>query len=156
MEELSKATVELPGRTDLKAFFELSGIIAHDRLPHTPFVVFRVVGTCVNVVLEFSAQELVERHPDDTPVMIQWPGRWRSDYFKMTVGDVRTAMQERGLLPQEQKEMARCVKCLREADPKEIGAYCMQRAIVMRNGLDRVQPACDGRIMASLEKQASD
>jgi hypothetical protein len=28
-------------------------------------------------------------YPDDTEVLVQWPGNYRSDFFQLTVGDVR-------------------------------------------------------------------
>lgn len=86
------AEVITTGRTDLDDFFRLSGVLTYKSLPHTPFLAF-VTDAQVNTVtvrIVDSAEELLSL-PDDTPVMCQWRGQWRSDFFQMTVEDVRRA-----------------------------------------------------------------
>lgn len=88
------------GRTDLEDFFKLSGVISSSKLNHTPFLVFETVDDNIVVIIVTSVKELLRndmvgfRFLDDTPVMCQWRGQWRSDYFRFTVGDVRKYMAE--------------------------------------------------------------
>ena len=80
-------------RDSLEAFFEKSGNL-DGRLTHTPFLVFAVEGANVRVAVVDSASA-VAQYPDETPVMCQWAGRWSSDFFKMTAGDVKRALAKR-------------------------------------------------------------
>lgn len=86
--------VKTSGRTDLEDLFKLSGVLDWPNLKHTPFLAFVEQGDDVNVVIVKSAKALLDL-PDETPVMVQWRGEWRSDFFQMTVGDVRAALEAR-------------------------------------------------------------
>ena len=86
------------GRTDLADLFRLSGLLTDKDLRKTPFMAFVEVPTGIEVQLYNRATKLLDL-PDPTKVMVQWAGQWRSDFFQMTVGDIRAAMAERGLLP---------------------------------------------------------
>ena len=91
-------TVEVvlpPCRTDLDDFFRLSGVLTWKTLNHTPFLAFVAGDSSVAVRLVSSAKALLEL-PDQTPVMAQWRGQWSSDFFRMTVADVRAALAARG------------------------------------------------------------
>lgn len=81
--------IKLDGRTDLEDLFKLSGILRFKRLQHTPFLAF-IGSDPVKVQIIESADKLLNL-PDETPVMVQWSGQWRSDFFQLTVGDVRVA-----------------------------------------------------------------
>jgi hypothetical protein len=50
--------------------------------------VFLITGDTVEVGIVDNAKKLLEL-PDDTKVMSQWRGEWRSDYFQFKVGDLR-------------------------------------------------------------------
>lgn len=85
--------LSLPGRhgagqTD--AILSKSGLLHIGRLDHHPFLVFEhdgnLPGLHVKIVKTVSD---VLAHGDDTPVMLQWPGQTRSDWFWFTVGDLR-------------------------------------------------------------------
>ena len=76
------------GRTDLDDYFRLSGIRDHKKLTHAPFLVFLIAGDVVEVVIVDNARKLLE-YPDETQVMAQWTGQWRSDFFQFKVGDFR-------------------------------------------------------------------
>ncbi len=80
------------GRTDLEDLFKLSGILEYKDLSHTPFLVFSATEDAVAVDIISSARKLVGNYPDHARVMVQWKGQWRSDFFQMTVGDVRQAL----------------------------------------------------------------
>ena len=86
--------VNTVGRTDLKDLFELSGVLTYTRLTHTPFLVFETKGLEVNVHTIDRATKL-SKFPPETPVMVQWEGEWRSDFFRMSVGDILKALDER-------------------------------------------------------------
>lgn len=81
-------TVETTGRTDVSDYFEQSGIREFSKLNHTPFVVFVVADDRVVVRCIPNAKELLTL-PDQVPVMAQWRGEWRSDFFQFTVGQLR-------------------------------------------------------------------
>lgn len=83
--------METYGRTDLESLFSKSGIIEAKKLNHHPFIVFMPIDYEMGVRVEVvdNAQDLLAMYPDDTPVMVQWPGQWRSDFFKFTVGQMR-------------------------------------------------------------------
>ena len=76
------------GRTDTNDLFKLSGILKYKKLDHTPFIIFTTVNDKVEVKLAYNKKELLE-FPDNTKVMVQWQGQWKSDYFTFTVKDVR-------------------------------------------------------------------
>lgn len=82
------------GRTDLKDFFEKSGNFSGDKLLHTPFLVFLEEEDTIHVKLIDSAEQLLS-FPDETPVMGQWQGNYRSDFFQFTVSDYRPYAEEK-------------------------------------------------------------
>lgn len=81
------------GRIDLDEYFKLGGIREHKKLTHTPFLVFKVFADTVEVKIVDNAKTLLE-YPDDTHVMAQWKGQWRSDFFQFKVGDFRRYVME--------------------------------------------------------------
>jgi len=76
------------GRTDLKDFFEKSENFSGAKLTHTPFLVFREDEGEIHVHIVDSTEQLLAFR-DETPVMAQWKGEYRSDFFQFTVGDYR-------------------------------------------------------------------
>ena len=77
------------GRTDVSEYFEGSGIRDWEKLPHTPLLVFQVTDDTVTVRIVNDPRDLLE-FPDDTKVMGQWRGQWRSDFFQFTGRDQYT------------------------------------------------------------------
>ena len=89
------ATIITTGRTDLDAYFA-KGDIHLDKWDHTPVLVFLSGADGENVVtvtLVHNEAELLD-YPDDTPCMSQWRGKYRSDFFKFTVGDFRAFLRK--------------------------------------------------------------
>ena len=82
----------LDGRTDTDDYFKLSGVFDSERLTHTPFLVFIPSEGTVTVRLIYKPDELVA-FDDETPVMGQWRGEWRSDFFQFTVGKYRQYLE---------------------------------------------------------------
>lgn len=80
------------GRTDVSDYFERSGIRDWKRLSHTPLLVFQVDGNTVTVKIVDNPRKLLE-YPDDTKLMGQWRGEWRSDFFQFTVGQLSEHIQ---------------------------------------------------------------
>ena len=80
------------GRTDIKSYFELSGVLQATNLNHTPFIVFRTDGVNVSIAIAHSVNELLT-YPETTQVMGQWIGKYRSDFFQFTVKDVKDFMK---------------------------------------------------------------
>lgn len=76
------------GRTDdLESFFSKSGVMI-GKNTHTPFIVFVEKNNNIEVVIVDKAIDLLD-YPDNYKIMSQWAGKWRSDFFQYTVGDVR-------------------------------------------------------------------
>ena len=76
------------GRTDLNDFFTQSGVFHGGPLNHTPLLVFVAKEDTVEIRIVHMPSELLS-FPDETPVMGQWRGEWRSDYFQFMVGQYR-------------------------------------------------------------------
>jgi hypothetical protein len=86
--------IEPTGRTDLADLFLLSDVLRVTTLTQTPFLAFTQHAGAVRVQIIDSAARLLQL-PDETPVMVQWRGQWRSDFFQITVADVRSAKEAR-------------------------------------------------------------
>ena len=86
--------VKTSGRTDLEEYFAKSGVFSMSKLNQTPFLAFVISADTVDVRIVESADQLL-RLPDDTPVMGQWRGEWRSDYFQFKVGEYRAYQQKK-------------------------------------------------------------
>jgi hypothetical protein len=71
--------IETSGRTDLAEYFRLSGVFELDDIGHTPFLAFIATEDSVEVRIVSNCIELFKL-PDETPVMAQWRGEWRSDF----------------------------------------------------------------------------
>ena len=88
--------LKLPGRRDIEDLFRISGILEYRVLNHTPFLAFIIKEGGVEVELVNSAEKLLQ-YPDDTRVLVQWRGKWRSDYFNFSVGELKAFNEkERG------------------------------------------------------------
>lgn len=83
--------IQTAGRTDLDALFKQSGCLDGPR-SHHPFLAFTANSDGVVVHIVSSADALVAGYPSETPVMVQWPGQWSSDFFRMSVADVAAAL----------------------------------------------------------------
>ena len=92
--EFTMTKIILSGRTDLKGYFEISGVFTASKLNHTPFLVFITSDDTVQVRIVPNSKELLT-YPDDTPVMGQWSGNWSSDFFQFFVGDYRNFLEEK-------------------------------------------------------------
>lgn len=86
--------IQTAGRTDLDALFRESGCL-DGKLKHHPFLAFVARDGIVAVEVVPSAEALVARYAPDTPVMVQWAGTWSSDFFRMTVADVASGLDQR-------------------------------------------------------------
>lgn len=83
-----KIHVALTGRPDMRDYFEKSGIREVPKLKHTPFIVYlQVNDSTIKVITVDNIPDLL-LFPPHTPVMGQWTGKTRSDFFKFTVYDL--------------------------------------------------------------------
>jgi hypothetical protein len=136
--------------------------LEQDQLDHTPFLVFVVLGDTVNVEICVSARALVTSYKGDTSVMVQWPGKFRSDYFQMTVNDVMAAMLTRGLhVPwtpmtppksagptlEDPERTGICTDCKRRTGEAEIGQPCRVPQPFTRFNYGGMRTHCRGRIV---------
>jgi hypothetical protein len=80
--------ITLAGRSDIDEYFNLSGVFESERLTHTPLLVFITEQDAVTVHIIDIPTDLLS-FPDETPVMGQWTGQWRSDFFQFTAGQYR-------------------------------------------------------------------
>src|SRR5689334_8427742 len=86
--------VIMNGRTDVDEYFRGSGIFEYEKLTHTPLLVFVASKDTVTVHIIEKPTDLLS-YPDDTPVMGQWRGEWRSDFFQFTVRHYRQFFENR-------------------------------------------------------------
>jgi hypothetical protein len=81
------------GRSDIADLLTKSGVFDGQKLLHHPFLVFPVISSdgsedVVEVKIAKTPSELLS-FPDDTEVMVQWPGQFRSDFFHFKVIDYK-------------------------------------------------------------------
>lgn len=84
-------------RTDFERFFEISDVLGTGKLCHRPFIVFDTSSKRDEVVVSLveNAGELILNYTDEIVCIAQWGGRWRSDFIKFKVGDVRAALSKK-------------------------------------------------------------
>jgi hypothetical protein len=88
------ATIVTTGRTDIEDFVNKSSDnFTGFNTNHHPFIVFEELDV-VRVKLVEAIGDLLS-YPDQTKVMAQWPGNFRSDFFQFTVGEVRPLVEAR-------------------------------------------------------------
>ena len=91
-------TVYTHGRTDLDAFFTVSGYYGSTtRWTHYPLLAFETQpsGDVKVHLLSSQAQVRSSALHDDTPCMQQWGGQWSSDFFHFTLGQARAALAKK-------------------------------------------------------------
>lgn len=80
------------GRSDISDLLTKSGVFDGQKLVHHPFLVFPISNDGSEDVVEVKVvktpSELLS-FPDDTEVMVQWPGQHRSDFFHFKVIDYK-------------------------------------------------------------------
>lgn len=81
------------GRTDFEEFFKITNILEFADFKLSPMLVFVQKDDSVSVQECLSIESLVN-YPEDAVILQLWPGKWRSDYFKFTVKDVKTKYKE--------------------------------------------------------------
>lgn len=68
----------------IEKFFEMSGALDKTKQSKLPYV---VVSDLIEVV--YLRDELLGRFADDVWVLRQWEGKYASDFFRFTVGQMR-------------------------------------------------------------------
>ena len=74
-------------RNDTDDMWVLTDLLSA-KLTHTPFLACVAVDGGLEVRVIDRAAGVAEL-PEDTPVMVQWRGQWRSDFFSTTAGEVK-------------------------------------------------------------------
>jgi hypothetical protein len=87
----------LDGHTGTDEFFKKNSVFESERLTHTPFLVFVEEENAVHVRIIDNPRKLLS-FSNETQVMVQWPGEWRSDYFQFTVGEYRHFIEGKNTL----------------------------------------------------------
>lgn len=78
------------GRTDLEKFFSKGSILQNIQRSHHPFLAFSIFNDTVEVKIFKKVKNLVYSDlSNDTKIMVQWEGRWRSDFFHFDLGKLR-------------------------------------------------------------------
>lgn len=78
------------GRTDLENFFSKGSILQNIQRSHHPFLAFSIFNDTVEVKIFKKVKNLVySALSNDTKIMVQWEGRWRSDFFHFDLGKLR-------------------------------------------------------------------
>lgn len=54
----------------------------------------KIIPVGVEVRIIYNSQELLT-YTDDIPVMVQWRGQWRSDFFQFKVGELREHLKNK-------------------------------------------------------------
>ena len=83
-------------RHDLDDFFRLN--LPGEEEPHHPYLVITVNPATDDVIIhaEPRRKDVLLLYPDATMVLQQWPGKWRSDFFLFTVGQLKAALAAKG------------------------------------------------------------
>lgn len=84
------------GRFTNPDFWKIYGpTLLTQRLTQMPLLAFVVSDGSVKVEIFDRARDALNL-PDETKLMTQWPGQWRSDWFQLTVGELRSASLSSG------------------------------------------------------------
>jgi len=81
--------IELLGRTDFDDLFAISELFDGTTLNHNPLLAFIIDDDICRVQLVHNSDDLLTDFEDNVQIMAQWPGKWRSDWFKFTVHDFK-------------------------------------------------------------------
>lgn len=96
--------IKTSGRSDAVDLFTKSGIFKGQKLDHHPFLAF--IPTKVmdgNVEIDHLEVKIIKTStemlqlPDETDIMVQWPGQYRSDFFRFKVGDYKNFLAQFGV-----------------------------------------------------------
>lgn len=95
-----KPTIIIAGRKMIEDFW-ISGIL-NRKLTHTPFIMFVSIDNQVEVVIVNKAEDFNTTYKDisdNTKIMIQWSGSYKSDFFQTTVGEIRIKIKGEEKIP---------------------------------------------------------
>ena len=79
-------------RSDLTDFWSISGIFDYKEHPHNQYIVITSrEGSDAEIGIFSKIEDFINdlSLPDDAIVMKQWVGKWRSDWFKFTLGELK-------------------------------------------------------------------
>jgi hypothetical protein len=76
-------------RKDVGVLFSKSDLLSSSELTHTPFLVFRKKG--VEIISKVTELLLLKGNPT---ILVQWQGKWRSDFFTFKLKELRDWLKE--------------------------------------------------------------
>ena len=74
------------GTENFERFMEVSGVRSTRYRTHNPFLILESGKRDMKVVIEDKVQRIPD-YPKNAVVLVQWAGKWRSDFFQFTVKD---------------------------------------------------------------------
>lgn len=92
-EHASKYHFNLTGRRANNDFFSMCPSFQEKDNPHYPFLVFEIESKQAEVHIIQNPRQLLS-YPKDTQVMVQWQGKWESNFFNFKVGELTDWMCE--------------------------------------------------------------
>ena len=75
-------------RGDTDDMFRLAGVLSWAKLNHTPFIAIFGGPDAIMVAVIDSAKKAAAL-PEETVLLVQWKGEYRSDFFRTTAGEVK-------------------------------------------------------------------
>lgn len=93
-----KAVFKTIGREDVENFFPIVEKWLRDRVPckQHPILCFEEKSRPKEIIVHIcTTVSAMLYFPPKTKVMVQWPGKWRSDFFHFTVGEFQTWLKLR-------------------------------------------------------------
>jgi len=82
-------------RTDFESFYDnVLKYSLKDKFKHHPFIVYNEVDNSLNIIN--SVNDLMNSfgNKPETKVIQQWGGKWSSDFFTFSIGQLQKAIAE--------------------------------------------------------------
>lgn len=80
-------------RSDVDHLFSKYAPFSNGKRPHQPFIVLQVADGKMRVTVDDDPASVLANYPDTSVVLVQWPGKWKSDFFKFTVAEAKAQLK---------------------------------------------------------------
>jgi len=92
------------GKENLEDLWEKSDILDSNKREHCPFIVFSEKDEVIKVKLYKEIRLLIKSSlSEDTRIMVQWQGNWRSDFFHFNLKELKEAFFKKYLKDDKSK-----------------------------------------------------
>lgn len=93
---MSKIRIKTYGRDDLENLWKKSDVLDGEKRERHPFLVFLVEENEI-IVKEYKYLKhfINLDYADDTRIMVQWEGNWRSDFFHFSFKEIKEAYKKK-------------------------------------------------------------